>query len=131
MVSGPLKRGVPSSFLFDRLYSYFSAGVDFSANGFHIATASEDNSAKIWDLRQRQNIYTIPAHNNLLTHVKYEKSDGKWSYWRPQYFFRSVHVAVINFKPTTDRDYTSAAHPLFRLSQTRMLLVEYDPDFIK
>jgi len=43
-----------------------------------VATASEDNSAKIWDLRQRKNIYTIPAHNNLLTHVKYEKSGGKY-----------------------------------------------------
>jgi len=52
--------------------------VDFSPNGFHVATASEDNSAKIWDLRQRKNIYTIPAHNNLLTHVKYEKSEGKY-----------------------------------------------------
>ena len=93
---------------------------------FHIATASEDNSAKIWDLRQRQNIYTIPAHNNLLTHVKYEKSDGKCSDRRPQYFFRSVHVAVINFKLSTP-----CRSSTIRLSQTRMLLVEYDPDFIK
>jgi len=52
--------------------------VDFSSNGFHIATASEDNTAKIWDLRQRKILYTIPAHNNLLTHVKYEKTDSKY-----------------------------------------------------
>ena len=74
-----VEAGCTLTIMFDRSWSYFSAGVDFSANGFHIATASEDNSAKIWDLRQRQNIYTIPAHNNLLTHVKYEKSDGKYS----------------------------------------------------
>ena len=53
------------------------SGVDFSPNGYHVATASEDNSAKVWDLRQRKNLYTIPAHNNLLTHVKYEKSEGE------------------------------------------------------
>merc|ERR1712002_1322954 len=71
-----LRTGRCIMFLQGHLKSILS--VDFSANGFHIATASEDNSAKIWDLRQRQNIYTIPAHNNLLTHVKYEKSDGDY-----------------------------------------------------
>jgi len=71
-----LRTGRCIMFLQGHLKSILS--VDFSANGFHIATASEDNSAKIWDLRQRKNVYTIPAHNNLLTHVKYEKSEGKY-----------------------------------------------------
>ena len=66
-----------SDLIFRALPSRCLSGVDFSPNGFHVATASEDNSAKIWDLRQRKNIYTIPAHNNLLTHVKYEKSEGR------------------------------------------------------
>ena len=25
----------------------------------------------IWDLRKRQSVYTIPAHTNLISHVKF------------------------------------------------------------
>lgn len=46
--------------------------VDFNINGYHIATASEDNSVKIWDLRQSKCVYTIPAHNNLVSKVKFQ-----------------------------------------------------------
>ena len=53
-------------------------GIDFSPNGFHIATASEDNTCKIWDLRKRTCIYTIPAHTNLLSDVKYQKTEGQY-----------------------------------------------------
>lgn len=51
-------------------------GVDFSPNGYHIASASQDNSCKIWDLRRRQPVYTIPAHTNLVSDVKYQKDGG-------------------------------------------------------
>jgi len=53
-------------------------GIDFSPNGFHIATASEDNTCKIWDLRKRTCIYTIPAHTNLLSDVKYQRIEGQY-----------------------------------------------------
>lgn len=49
-------------------------GIDFSPNGYHIATASEDNSCKIWDLRKRSVLYTIPAHTNLISDVKFQSS---------------------------------------------------------
>ncbi|CAG9826850.1 unnamed protein product [Diabrotica balteata] len=48
-------------------------GIDFSSNGYHIATASEDNACKIWDLRKRSILYTIPAHTNLISDVKFQK----------------------------------------------------------
>lgn len=51
-------------------------GVDFSPNGFQIATASQDDTCKIWDLRRRQPVYTIPAHTNLVADVKYQKDVG-------------------------------------------------------
>eukprot|EP00898_Chlorokybus_atmophyticus_P003963 jgi/Chlat1/4568/Chrsp29S00341 len=47
--------------------------VDFSPNGYHVATGSEDHAVKIWDLRKRQCMYTIPAHAHL---VKFEPRDG-------------------------------------------------------
>lgn len=53
-------------------------GVDFSPNGYHIATASQDNACKIWDLRRRQHVYSIPAHTNIISEVKYEKNGGNF-----------------------------------------------------
>ena len=53
-------------------------GIDISPNGYHIVTGSEDNTCKIWDLRKRSCIYTIPAHTNLVSSVKFEKSSGQY-----------------------------------------------------
>lgn len=53
-------------------------GADFSPNGFHIATGSQDNTCKIWDLRRRQPVYTIPAHTNLISDVKYQRDGGSF-----------------------------------------------------
>ncbi|CAH1108802.1 unnamed protein product [Psylliodes chrysocephalus] len=53
-------------------------GIDFSSNGHHIATASEDNACKIWDLRKRSILYTIPAHTNLISDVKFQKFTGNY-----------------------------------------------------
>lgn len=50
-------------------------GIDWSPCGYQIATASEDNTCKIWDLRKRAVIYSIPAHNNLLSDVRFQKGD--------------------------------------------------------
>jgi len=38
---------------------------------YRIATGSEDQKMMIWDLRKRQAVYTIPAHTNLISHVKF------------------------------------------------------------
>ncbi|KAI9137114.1 WD40-repeat-containing domain protein [Paraphysoderma sedebokerense] len=46
-------------------------GIDFSPNGFQVATGSEDNTIKIWDLRKMKCLYTVPAHKNLVSQVKY------------------------------------------------------------
>lgn len=51
-------------------------GIDFSPNGYHLATGGEDNTCRIWDLRKRKSIYVIPAHTNLVSQVKYERQEG-------------------------------------------------------
>lgn len=45
--------------------------IDFAPNGYHIATGSEDQKVMIWDLRKRKGVYTIPAHTNLISYVKF------------------------------------------------------------
>lgn len=49
-------------------------GLDWSPNGYHLASASADNTVKIWDMRALRNIYTISAHQSLVSDVKYAKS---------------------------------------------------------
>jgi len=41
---------------------------------YHIATGSEDNLCKIWDLRQIKNAYSIAAHQNLVSSVKFQRN---------------------------------------------------------
>ena len=55
---------------------------DFSPNGHHIATGSDDHTCMVWDLRmgpnrmREQQLYTIPAHNSLLSKVKFSPDHG-------------------------------------------------------
>lgn len=39
---------------------------------YHVATGSDDNTVNIWDLRRRRCVYTIPAHKNLVSHLKFQ-----------------------------------------------------------
>jgi len=45
---------------------------------FQVVTGSEDNTCRIWDIRQRSCIYTIPAHTNLVSGVKCQPGDGRF-----------------------------------------------------
>ena len=50
--------------------------VNFSPNGYHLASGGEDSQCRIWDLRMRKSLYIIPAHANLVSQVKYEPQEG-------------------------------------------------------
>lgn len=43
--------------------------MDFSPNGYTMATGAEDNTARVWDLRQRACLYTLPGHTSLVSQV--------------------------------------------------------------
>jgi len=45
--------------------------IDWSPNGYQVATGSADNTIKIWDIRQGKTLKTIPAHTNLVSQVRY------------------------------------------------------------
>ena len=38
----------------------------------HLATGGDDHLVKVWDLRKAKCVYTIPAHTNLVSHLKYQ-----------------------------------------------------------
>lgn len=44
--------------------------LDFSPNGYQVASGSEDHSVRVWDLRKKQSVYTIPAHQSLVSQVR-------------------------------------------------------------
>jgi U4/U6 small nuclear ribonucleoprotein PRP4 len=73
-----------------------------------MVTGSADNTCKIWDVRMRRQIYTIPAHQNLVSRVKidpsgeymvtgsYDNTMKLWttSGWQPLRVFDSHNMKV-------------------------------------
>ena len=47
--------------------------MDFSPDGYHLATGSEDHSCRIWDLRKRACVYVLPAHKSLISQVMLQR----------------------------------------------------------
>lgn len=52
--------------------------MDFSPLGFLLATASDDHTVRIWDLRKRDCMYTVPAHQGLVSAVKFAPKTGEF-----------------------------------------------------
>ena len=52
--------------------------LDFSPNGYHVASGSDDNTSIIWELRQQRALYTIPAHRALVKCVKFAPTSGEF-----------------------------------------------------
>ena len=40
-------------------------GIAFSENGYYLATAADDSSVKLWDLRKLKNFKTLQLDNNF------------------------------------------------------------------
>lgn len=43
---------------------------------YQLATGSEDNTCRIWDVRKRACLYTIPAHMSLVSGLRYQPEGG-------------------------------------------------------
>ena len=44
----------------------------FHPNCYQLASGGEDNSVKVWDLRKRACVYTVPAHTKMISDIKFE-----------------------------------------------------------
>jgi WD40 repeat protein len=51
--------------------------LDFSPNGWHLASGGDDNTCIIHELRQQRTLYTIPAHRSLIKSLKYSPISGE------------------------------------------------------
>lgn len=52
--------------------------LDWSPNGYYVASGSDDHSSIIWELRQQRTLYTIPAHAGLISRVKFAPVSGEY-----------------------------------------------------
>jgi U4/U6 small nuclear ribonucleoprotein PRP4 len=53
---------------------------EFSPNGFQLATAGDDGTIKIRDLRKRKQAVSIPAHSNLITQLRFANASNNGEY---------------------------------------------------
>lgn len=53
-------------------------GLDWAKSGYQLATAGEDNVVRIWDLRKKKTMHLIPAHSNLITHLRYDPANSDY-----------------------------------------------------
>jgi U4/U6 small nuclear ribonucleoprotein PRP4 len=58
--------------------------IDFSPNGFQVATGGADDTVRIWDIRALQSIITIPAHTNNISDLKFFHSSSPLCSLEPQ-----------------------------------------------
>ena len=43
-----------------------------------VATGSSDNTCKIWDIRGRDCLYTVPAHTSLVSSLAFGPNNGSF-----------------------------------------------------
>jgi U4/U6 small nuclear ribonucleoprotein PRP4 len=56
--------------------------VDFSPDGYHMVTGSDDHTVRVWDLRKKKSIYTLPAHSKLISALRYQVRATSEQQWR-------------------------------------------------
>merc|ERR1712159_216218 len=67
--------------------------VDFSPNGHHIVTGSDDRTVKAWDLRKNgECLYTCPSHQGLISCVRYEKTTADGAFFASSGYDGFVNV---------------------------------------
>ena len=49
---------------------------DFHMNGYHLVTGGNDNQLRFYDIRKKNCFKVLPAHNKLISHVEFSKTDG-------------------------------------------------------
>ena len=55
--------------------------LDFAPGGGLLASGSEDHTARVWDLRQRRCLYTLPGHRSLVSQARHWALAGSVCLW--------------------------------------------------
>lgn len=58
--------------------------IDFSPNGYQVATGGADDTIRIWDIRALKSIIAVPAHTNNISDVKFFHSSSSLCSLEPQ-----------------------------------------------
>lgn len=57
------------------LYDVFTENLSCCCvHRYHLATGSGDNTCKVWELRNRKCLYTVPSHQNLVSTVRFQRN---------------------------------------------------------
>lgn len=75
---------------------------------YQIATGASDDTIRIWDMRSLKALYTIPAHVNNVSDVRFFRSDGTIPSWVSALPASEPMNGVI---PTADPTSTSTHEP--------------------
>lgn len=51
---------------------------DFHSDGCQLATGSQDNTIKIWDIRGKTCLATVPAHMKIVSDLRFEKGCSRY-----------------------------------------------------
>ena len=51
--------------------------IEFLPSGYQLATGGDSNCVNFWDLRKQSKICSLPAHQKLISDIKFEQSTGQ------------------------------------------------------
>ena len=79
-----------------------------TACSYHVGTGGDDHTVDIWDIRRRGRIYTVPAHTNLVSHLKFQSKSqndvGETNFYEQKkkiFFFQKMMVISSSLPLTT------------------------------
>lgn len=71
-----LRTGAPILPISGHFQSVISS--DFHRDGYQLATSSQDNTIKVFDIRTKNFLATMPSHLKLVSDVRFEQKASRW-----------------------------------------------------
>lgn len=88
-----------------------AALISVTSTRYQIATGASDDTIRIWDMRSLKALYTIPAHLNNVSDVRFFRSDGAIPSWLSSAQPKSEPMNGVVPTTTTSATATSTPEP--------------------